>query len=190
MIAFLEGNVLTVEENALVVLQGGIGLRVFVTASQSRQALPGQRVALYTHLVVREDLLALYGFEHQDEREFFNLLLSVNGVGPRMALGILSTLSVDTIKRAVIGEQADVFGRVPGVGKTTAQKILLTLKSKVKGDLESLGGAFQDSDTEVIEALTGLGYSIIEAQAAIQSLPKDAPKDVESRLRLALQYFS
>lgn len=89
-----------------------------------------------------------------------------------------------------MGEQADVFGRVPGVGKTTAQKILLYLKGKVKGDLESLGGAFQDSDTEVIEALTGLGYSIIEAQAAIQSLPKDAPKDVESRLRLALHYFS
>ena len=68
MIAFLEGNVLAVEENALVVLQAGIGLRVFVTAGQARQALPGQRVALYTHLVVREDLLALYGFEHQDER--------------------------------------------------------------------------------------------------------------------------
>lgn len=190
MIAFLEGNVLVAEENALVILQGGLGLRVYVTASMVHQAQPGQRIALYTHLVVREDLLALYGFERQDERDFFNLLLSVNGVGPRMALGILSTLSVDTIKRAVMSEQADVFGRVPGVGKTTAQKILLYMKGKVKGDLESLGGAFQDSDTEVIEALTGLGYSIIEAQAAIQSLPKDTPKDVESRLRLALQYFS
>lgn len=190
MIAFLEGSVLVAEENALVILQGGLGLRVYVTAGMVHQAQPGQRIALYTHLVVREDLLALYGFERQDERDFFNLLLSVNGVGPRMALGILSTLSVDTIKRAVMSEQADVFGRVPGVGKTTAQKILLYMKGKVKGDLESLGGAFQDSDTEVIEALTGLGYSIIEAQAAIQSLPKDTPKDVESRLRLALQYFS
>lgn len=190
MIAFLEGNVLAVEENALVVMQGGFGLRVFVTTSMLHQVQHGQRIALYTHLVVREEMLALYGFERQDERDFFNLLLSVNGVGPRMALGILSTISVDTIKRAVISEQADLFGRVPGVGKTTAQKILLHLKGKVKGDLESLGGAFQDSDTEVIAALTGLGYSIIEAQAAIQSLPKDAPKDVESRLRLTLQYFS
>jgi Holliday junction DNA helicase RuvA len=190
MIAFLEGNVLSIEENALVILQGGFGLRVFVPSGVVQQAQHGQRLALYTHLVVREDVLALYGFERTDERDLYTQLLSVNGVGPRMALAILSTLSVDAIKRAVINEQGEVFGRVPGVGKTTAQKILLYLKGKLKGDLGAIGGSLQDFDTEVLEALTALGYSVIEAQAAIQALPKDAPKDVESRLRQALQYFT
>ncbi len=190
MIAFLEGSVLAIEENTLVILQGGFGLRVFVPSGVVQQAQPGQRLALYTHLVVREDVLALYGFERAEERDLYTQLLSVNGVGPRMALAILSALSVDAIKRAVINEQGEIFGRVPGVGKTTAQKILLYLKGKIKGDLSAIGGTMQDFDTEVLEALTALGYSVIEAQAAIQALPKDAPKDVENRLRQALQYFT
>jgi Holliday junction DNA helicase RuvA len=189
MIAFLEGTVLTVEEGSLVIMEGGVGLRVFVVPGLVHQSHAGQKVSLFTHLIVREDLLALYGFERADERELFTQLLGVNGVGPRLALAILGTLSTDMIKRAVLSEQADVFGRVPGVGKTTAQKILLYLKGKIKGDLETLGGAILDVDTEVIEALTSLGYSVVEAQAVIQALPKDAPKDVESRLRMALQYF-
>jgi len=189
MIAFLEGTVLTVEEGSLVIMEGGVGLRVFVVPGFVHQSHAGQKVALFTHLIVREDLLALYGFERTDERELFTQLLGVNGVGPRLALAILGTLSTDMIKRAVLSEQADVFGRVPGVGKTTAQKILLYLKGKIKGDLETLGGAILDVDTEVLEALTSLGYSVVEAQAVIQALPKDAPKDVESRLRMALQYF-
>jgi Holliday junction DNA helicase RuvA len=189
MIAFLEGTVLTVEEGSLVIMQGGIGLRIYAVPGLLHQTYAGQKVALYTHLIVREDLLALYGFERVDERELFTQLLGVNGVGPRLALAILGTLSTDMIKRAVLSEQADVFGRVPGVGKTTAQKILLYLKGKIKGDLETLGGAILDVDTEILEALTSLGYSVIEAQAVIQALPKDAPKDVESRLRMALQYF-
>ncbi len=189
MIAFLEGTVLTVEDGSLVIMQSGIGLRVYTVPGLLHQTYAGQKIALYTHLIVREDLLALYGFERVDERELFTQLLGVNGVGPRLALAILGTLSTDMIKRAVLSEQADVFGRVPGVGKTTAQKILLYLKGKIKGDLETLGGAILDVDTEILEALTSLGYSVIEAQAVIQSLPKDAPKEVESRLRMALQYF-
>jgi Holliday junction DNA helicase RuvA len=189
MIAFLEGTVLAVEDSSLVIMEGGIGLRVFVVPGFLHQTYAGQKIALYTHLIVREDLLALYGFERTDERELFTQLLGVNGVGPRLALAILGTLSTDMIKRAVLSDQADVFGRVPGVGKTTAQKILLYLKGKIKGDLETLGGAILDVDTEVLEALTSLGYSVVEAQAVIQALPKDAPKDVESRLRMALQFF-
>jgi Holliday junction DNA helicase RuvA len=189
MIAFLEGTVLTVEEGSLVIMQGGIGLRVYTVPGLLHQTYAGQKVALYTHLIVREDLLALYGFERVDERDLFTQLLGVNGVGPRLALAILGTLSTDMIKRAVLSEQSDVFGRVPGVGKTTAQKILLYLKGKIKGDLETMGGAILDVDTEILEALTSLGYSVIEAQSVIQALPKDAPKDVESRLRMALQYF-
>jgi Holliday junction DNA helicase RuvA len=189
MIAYVEGEVLSTSEPGVVVQVGGVGLLVGVPAQMRAGLRGGETVKLHTFLVVREDMLALYGFETQTERDFFVLLLGVNGVGPRTALSILSILSVDAIKRAVLSEQADVFSRVPGVGKRNAQKILLHLQGKIKGDgIEALGVG--DQDEAVLEALTALGYSVVEAQAAIQAIPKNGPADVEERLRLALQYFS
>ncbi|HVN56244.1 MAG TPA: Holliday junction branch migration protein RuvA [Anaerolineaceae bacterium] len=191
MIATLSGEVLEVGVDHLVVTLGGLGLRVFVPAPLIAQVRVGEYITLHTHLVVREDLLALYGFETRETREFFTLLLGVNGVGPRIALAILSVLSTDAIRRAVVNEQADIFSRVPGVGKKTAQKILLHLQGKVSGEEQFAAmSPLTDIETEVIGALTALGYSVIEAQTALQAIPKDAPMDVEARLRLALQYFS
>jgi holliday junction DNA helicase RuvA len=190
MIASLNGDVVAADNESLVVAVGGIGLRVHVTQAVRSQYRPGERVHLHTHLVVREDSLTLYGFEREDERSFFLLLLGVNGVGPRMALGVLSILSVDAIRRAVQSEQPEIFGRVPGVGKKTGQKIILHLQGKVGEGLVFEGLPVTDVDTEVLEALTALGYSVVEAQAAIQSIPRDAAEDVEARLRVALQFFS
>lgn len=192
MIAILEGEVIGLSDNALVVRVGGIGLQVFVPAPFRARLRMMDHVFLYTHLIVREDLLALYGFETEHEREHFNLLLGVNGVGPRLALSVLSVLSVDAIRRAVASEQSEVFSRVPGVGKRTAQKILLHLQDRIKaGDvLELMGTSQGGSDEAVLEALTALGYSVVEAQSAIQSIPRDSPDDVEERLLLALRYFS
>ncbi|GAP14531.1 Holliday junction DNA helicase subunit RuvA [Longilinea arvoryzae] len=190
MIASIQGEVLSQGNDNLVILVGGIGLRVFAPTATCSAARPGQYTFLQTHLVVREDALTLYGFETEMERNYFSLLLGVNGVGPRIALAILSVLSVDSIRRAVLSEQADVFSRVPGVGKKTAQKILLHMQGKVgpEGVLAEAAG-LMDVDAEVLDGLTGLGYSVVEAQAAIQSIPRDATKDVEERLRLALQFF-
>lgn len=190
MIATLHGEVVQIEDDALIIAVGGVGLRVFVPLAVSKAAETGKKTFLYTHLVVREDALTLFGFESLEEREFFNLLLSVNGVGPRTALNILSTLSVDVIRHAVLAEQPDVFGRVTGVGKKTGQKIILSLQGKVGAAVGPAVGLELDIDADVIEALTSVGYSVVEAQAAIQSLPKDAPRDLEGRLRMALQYFS
>jgi holliday junction DNA helicase RuvA len=190
MIASLNGEVVAADNESLVISVGGIGLRVFVTPAVRSQFRPGERLHLHTHLVVREDALTLFGFEREDERSFFLLLLGVNGVGPRMALGILSILSVDAIRRAVQNEQPEIFGRVPGVGKKTGQKIILHLQGKVGEELVFEGMPVTDVDTEVMEALTALGYSVVEAQVATQSIPRDAPQDVESRLLAALQYFS
>jgi holliday junction DNA helicase RuvA len=190
MIASLNGEVLTADNESLVVSVGGIGLRVFVTPAVRNQFRPGERILLHTHLVVREDALTLFGFEQVEERSFFLLLLGVNGVGPRMALGILSILSVDAIRRAVQNEQPEIFGRVPGVGKRTGQKIILHLQGKVGESLAFEGLPVTDVDTEVLEALTALGYSVVEGQAALQSIPRDVPQEVEARLRVALQYFS
>ncbi len=190
MIATLRGEISQIEDTSLIVEVGGVGLRVFVPAPLRAQAKAGEMIFLFTHLVVREDALILYGFESQGDRELFNILLGVDGVGPKVALSVLSTMTLDAIQRAVFAEEPDVLSRVPGVGKKTAQKMALHLKDKLKpGDGLSKLAAMSDADSEVLAALTALGYSVVEAQAAIQSIPKDSPDDTGERLRLALGYF-
>jgi len=192
MIALLEGSVAHKEEGRLILQVGAVGVWVFVPRQLAEQAKIGQALALHTHLVVREDSLSLYGFATAEERDLFVLLLGVNGVGPRLALSVISTLSPSALRRAVFQEQPEIIGRVPGVGKRTAQKILLHLQGRItpQEDLVDAVADLAEVDTEVLDALVALGYSVVEAQSALQSIPKDAPQDVEERLRLALQYFS
>jgi Holliday junction DNA helicase RuvA len=191
MIASINGRIIDLPPDSLVLEVGGVGLQVFVPSHLRVDLRVGEHIQLYTYLVVRQDSLTLYGFSTAEEREFFTLLIGVNGVGPRLALAGLSTLNPDTIRRAVFTEQAEVFSRIPGIGKKTAQKILLHLQDKVKAveGFEPVA-AMDDTDTQVLEALISLGYSVVEAQAALQAIPKDAPDDVETRIRLALGYFS
>jgi Holliday junction DNA helicase RuvA len=191
MIVHVRGEVVDICSDSLVLQMGGFGLRVFVPNGLVNQSQPGEKVFLHSHLVVREDNWALYGFERETDRDFFILLLGVNGIGPRLALQILSTLSVDVIRRAVLAEQAEVFTRVPGIGKKSAQKIILHLQGKV-GEVGEAGEpvGMLDVDSEVLDALTTLGYSVVEAQRALQSIPRGSPEDVETRLRLALLFFS
>ncbi len=191
MIATLRGEVTQIEDNALVLEVGGVGLRVFVPSPLRGRLKTGEIILLYTHLVVREDALILYGFETQADRELFSMLLGVDGVGPKVSLSVLSTLNIDAVQRAVFTEDSDILSRVPGVGKKTAQKIVLYLHDRLKpADALAKVAALSDKDSEVLAALTALGYSVVEAQTALQSLPKDAPEGVEERLRLALQYFT
>ena len=191
MIACISGKISHLLANSMVVEAGGLGYQVFVPSPLLDQYHPGDNIVLHTNLIVRQDSLSLYGFETLEGREYFSLLLSVDGVGPKLALSILSTLTPETIRRAVFNEQADLFCRVPGVGKKTAQKILLQMQDRLPAveGLEAIS-KISDTDTEVLGALTSLGYSIIEAQSALQSIPRDAPQDVEARLRLALMYFA
>ena len=191
MIATLRGEVTQIEDNSIIVETGGTGLRVYVPKPLREQLKAGEAVFFYTHLVVREDAWLLYGFESQADRELFTTLLGVDGVGPRTALAVLSTLTIDTVQRAVFGDEPDLLSRVPGVGKKTAQKLVLYLHDRLKPaiGLERIA-SMSDADSEVLAALTALGYSVVEAQTAIQSIPKDAPGDVEERLRLALQQFT
>lgn len=191
MIATLSGNVTHVDQGSLVVELGGVGILVYVPDPLSDRAKAGQSIFLHTYLVVREDALALYGFDTQEARDYFKLLLGVSGIGPRLAVTILSTLTPEAIRGAVFSEQPEIFSRVPGVGIKTAQKIAFSLQDKISKEegYEPLA-AMSDADSEVLSALIALGYSVVEAQAALQSIPRDAPDDVESRLRLALVYFS
>jgi Holliday junction DNA helicase RuvA len=190
MIATLRGEISQIEETALIVEVGGVGLRIFVPAPVRAKLKVGEAAFLFTHLVVREDALTLYGFESQADRDLFNMLLGVDGVGPKVALSVLSTMTLDAIQRAIFADEAELLSRVPGVGKKTAQKMALHLKDKLKPlDALSRVASLSDADSEVLAALTALGYSVVEAQAAIQAIPKDAPGDAGERLRLALQYF-
>jgi Holliday junction DNA helicase RuvA len=188
MIASLRGTVLYQEGSNLVVELGGVGFQVAVPASLRESVRPGEEIFLHTVLIVRQDALTLFGFDTLEGREFFSLLLGVDGVGPRLGLAVLSTLSPDAIRRAVFHEQPEIFSRVPGVGKKTAQKILFHLQDRLPS-AQGMGqiSNISDTDTEVLAALTTLGYSIVEAQAALQAIPRDAPPEVEARLMLALR---
>lgn len=190
MIASIEGRILARQRDALIVELGGMGLRVFAPADVLTTARVGEVIFLHTHLHVREQELTLYGFDSQADLELYQLLLGVSGVGPKSALAILSALPADALRLAVSQEQPAVLSRVPGIGKKTAEKIVLELKDKV-GATEGLPpelAALNEADAEVIDALTALGYSIIEAQRAVQALPRDV-RDIEERLRLALASF-
>lgn len=194
MIRSVRGVVLNQGKGYLVIEigvgAGGLGLRVFTPEATSAQWKQGDAVLLHTYLQVREDALSLYGFTSEDELSMFELLLGVNGVGPRVALATLNTLSPDALRLAIANDEPAIVARVPGVGKRTAQKIVLDLKDKMALPTMGIRGLAQVTsvDSEVIDALTTLGYSVVEAQRAVQKLPKDAV-GVEERLRLALSQF-
>jgi Holliday junction DNA helicase RuvA len=193
MISSLRGTILQLAPpDALVLEVGGVGFRVLVpvTVFDDLDGV-GRSAFLHTHLIVREDALTLYGFASEDQRALFELLLTVQGVGPKLALAVLSSLSLEVLRRAVAQEQPEVLERVRGVGRKTAEKIVFSLKDKVRAEgLEKTLGLVSEGDTEVLGALTAIGYSLVEAQAALQSIPKGEGNTTEERLRLALRYFA
>jgi len=191
MIASLHGQVIQIGEDNLVIEVGGIGYLVYVTEFLVHSQRRGETVSLFTHLVVREDSLTLFGFQEQEEVSLFQELIKVNGVGPRLALETLSTHNPDVIKRAVLNKQEEIFAQVSGIGKKTAQKMLLYLEDRISfTDEMVISPETAGINAEVQQALVTLGYSVLEAQAALQALPDDAPLDLETRLTFTLRFFS
>jgi Holliday junction DNA helicase RuvA len=190
MIRMVRGTVMARGKDFLVIDVGGVGLKVFVAEPTALESDQGSEIRLHTYLQVREDALNLFGFPSDEELAMFELLLGVNGVGPKVALATLSVLSPDALRMAVASEEPGLIARVPGIGRRTAEKIVLELRDKVKqaSGLQALAQT-TDVDTEVIEALIALGYSVVEAQRAVQKVPKEAT-GVEERLRLALSQFT
>ena len=191
MIARLRGVLESITKDSAVVNVGGVGFGVHPSAAaRARLNGVGQPAEFFTHLHVRENELSLYGFASEEEHALFELLLSVKGVGPKVALAVLASGPPDTVRAAIANDQPDVLTRVPGVGTRTAKAIILHLKDKVGVGLAAAPVAYlTDTDAEVMSALTGLGYSVVEAQTALASLPRDPSIPLDERLRQALAYF-
>jgi Holliday junction DNA helicase RuvA len=191
MIASLTGSVAAVGKDFVVLQVGGVGFQVFVPQSLvDRLRGAGQEATLFAHLHVRENELALYGCASEEELALFRLLLGVSGIGPKVALAILSFLPPDRLQAAIAQEDVATLARVPGIGPKTAKKLVFNLMDKVSVDLPAgePPPALTEADADLIAALTGLGYSIAEAQEAMRHLPRE-PLPLEEKVRLALAYF-
>jgi len=192
VLASLSGVVAATGKDFVVIQVRGVGFQVSVPQTVL-DGLAGSSLELtvYTHLHVRENELALYGFDSEEELALFRLLLGVSGIGPKVALSVLSFLPVDRLQTAIAQEDVVMLARVPGIGPKTAKKLVFDLKDKVASDV--MPGeprpVLSEADADLIAALTTLGYSISEAQEAIRSLPREA-LPLEERVRLALVYFS
>jgi Holliday junction DNA helicase RuvA len=192
MIASLYGKLQALGSDWAIINVGGIGFQVYMpTSTLSTLGAIGKEVGLHTHLHLREDNVTLYGFATAEELGLFETLIGVSGLGPRLALAMLSTMSVEKLAIAIATSNVDVLTVVPGIGKKTANRIILELKDKIAAGLMAVPAAqFAEENTEVLAALTSLGYSISEATRAIATLPPDQALSLEEKIKLALAYFT
>lgn len=201
MIAFIIGEVVELEENSVILDHQGMGFFAYVPSSVSNRVSYGEQIRLYTHMSVREDDISLYGFLSQDDLKTFRMLLNVNGIGPKAALGVLSALSADELRFAVLADDVAAISKAPGIGKKTAQKMILELKDKF-----NLEEAFEqkllhnqsetvsveknnEAVSEAIQALSALGYSSSDALRAVKQIENKENMTVEQVLKAALKYL-
>jgi Holliday junction DNA helicase RuvA len=195
MIASLRGTLIHIGVDHLVVETGGVGWLVYAPRTVLGAAgAVGEPIFLHTQMIVREDAMTLYGFATVAQRALFESLIGVSGIGPKVALSLLSSGQPDEIRTAVAQGDTARLSRVPGIGKKTAERLVLELKGKIdlKGLPASAPGATPAAasvNNDLADLLMSLGYSGAEAASAIGSLPADAPEDLEQRLRLALRHF-
>jgi Holliday junction DNA helicase RuvA len=192
MIASLKGTLQALGGNGAIVDVHGIGFRVYMpTSTLSTLGAIGDEVELHTHLHLREDNVTLYGFATPEELGLFQTLIGVSGLGPKLALAMLSAMSVEKLAMAIASSGADLLSEIPGIGKKTANRIILELKEKIAaGWLAAPPPEFAEENTEVLAALTSLGYSVREASHAVATLPPDPALSLEEKIRLALGYFT
>jgi len=191
MIASLKGILDSLGSDGATIDVNGIGFQVFMpTSTYTKLGAVGKEVKLYTHLHLREDEATLYGFASTNELRLFQTLIGVSGLGPRLALAMLSAMSIEQITMAIASGNADLLTAVPGIGKKMAERLILELKDKVAAGWVSAPAAqLAEENTEVLSALTSLGYSVNEASRAVATLPTSSDLSLEEKIKLALQYF-
>ena len=202
MIAFVRGTAVDMTENSVIVETGGIGYEIYMTGTDLSQIHMGEEVKIHTYFNVREDAMQLYGFRSKDDLQMFKLLLGVNGVGPKAAVGVLAGITADELRFAILSDDVKTLSKAPGIGKKTAQKLILELKDKMKledafeiklaheREKAAAGlGEVSDGRQEAVEALVALGYSSADALRAVRKVTDVAPDDVEGLLKAALKNF-
>ena len=191
MIASLNGKLESLGGDWATINVGGIGFQVFMpTSTLSMLGAAGEEVKLYTHLHLREDNATLYGFSSAEELGLFQTLIGVSGLGPKLALAMLSALDVEKLTMAIATGSTDLLTAVPGIGKKMASRLVLELKEKIgAGWITTPAAALAQENADVITALVSLGYSITEANRAVATLPPSSDLSLEEKVKLALQYF-
>jgi len=186
MIGFIEGKIELSTDKYVVINVNGVGYKIFISLNTFKN-LPkkGERAKLYTYLYVREDKMQLYGFIKKEELDFFELLVSISGIGPKGALGILTIAPVKTLKRAIISGESEILTKVSGIGKKMAGKIVLELKSKID-DISLEEGEKIGIDGQALDALVALGYKLSEAREALRRIPEDI-KEIGDKVKEALK---
>ncbi len=188
MIAFVEGVVELKGEKFVLLDAGGIGYRLFASPETLRK-LPekGQKIKLFTHLYQREDTQELYGFLNYAELEFFETLIQISGIGPKSGLGIMSIAPLDTLKKAIASGDTSYLTRVSGIGRKTAEKVVLELREKMAGKgISSVAAPELKEEADALDAMISLGYSQSEAREALSQVPKDV-QDASDRVKQALR---
>lgn len=185
MIAKLTGKIEYLKNNYAVVDVNSIGYKVFLSAYTFGKVAGMPEVSLFIHTYVREDTLALYGFLTSEELEMFELLISISGIGPKAGMGILSIATPRTIKTAILNKDSSILTKVSGIGKKTAERVILELQNKV-ADMTTGEKEEATIDSDAIEALLTMGYSVSEAREALKIVPLDV-KDVGQRVKMALR---
>lgn len=201
MISFIKGYIVETTENSVILETDSIGYEIFMTGPAIEETSRMQdKIKIYTYFHVREDAMQLYGFLSRDDLEMFRLLLNVNGIGPKAAMGVLAAITADELRFAVLSDDVKTISRAPGIGKKTAQKLILELKDKLKledafekklahqeENLSLKDTSLRDSRQEAVEALTALGYSSANALRAVRQVSEETGDDVEAILKAALK---
>lgn len=201
MIGYIKGELTEVLQDSVLIENQGTGWQIYVPGALFQSLPPiGSKIKLYTYLQVKEDGVSLFGFYTRDDLEIFKMLISVSGIGPKGALGVLSVMTPDDLRFAVLSDDAKAISKAPGIGHKTAQKVILELKDKLKLEdafekklshqTAAAAAASTDAVQEAVLALTALGYANSEALRAVRQVDGGAEMDVESLLKAALKQMS
>ena len=188
MIATLEGILEHCGIGSVVIKVGGVGIQVYVPSlTLSRLGVIGDKVSLYTHLYVKEDNISLYGFASSEEVALFKNLISISGIGPRIALALLSKLSAEQLATAIISGNVALIDQVPGIGKKMANRLVVELRDKLEREWKEAALPLAPEDSDAIAALTSLGYSLREVIQVVSSIPNSSELSLEEKVKTALQ---
>lgn len=203
MISFVKGRAVDMTETSVIVETGGIGFEILMTSGDLSRVTMGEEIKIHTYFQVREDAMVLFGFLQKDDLQMFRLLLGVSGIGPKGALAVLSGISSDELRFAVLADDVKTISRAPGIGRKTAQKLILEIKDKLSleeaiektfaggqdGEAAAAAEAMSDAKKEAVEALTALGYNSTEALRAVRAVEGTASATVEEILKAALKHL-